>query len=99
MSILNYSASRKKQIRSPEYYRRRHQQLEKGIILYAIVATGTGESYSHYIQEVSSSRAMMKLERDVLDGLPSCMSYIFQPVVSPFQFLLRHSFEEGFARP
>lgn len=41
----------------------------------------------------------MKLERDVLDGLPLYMSYIFQPVVSPFQFLLRHSFEEGFARP
>jgi hypothetical protein len=31
----------------PEYYRRRRQQLEKGIVLYAIVATGTGEPYSH----------------------------------------------------
>jgi hypothetical protein len=47
MSILNYPASKKKQIRSPEYYRRRRQQLEKGIVLYAIVATGTGEPYSH----------------------------------------------------
>jgi hypothetical protein len=48
MSILNYPASRKKQIlRSPEYYRRRRQQLEKGIVLYTIVATGTGEPYSH----------------------------------------------------
>lgn len=35
--------------------------------------------------------------KDGLDGLPFCRSYIFQPVVSPFQFLLRHSFGEGFA--
>lgn len=47
MSILNYPASKKKQIRSPEYYRRHRQQPEKGIVLYAIVATGTGEPFSH----------------------------------------------------
>lgn len=41
-TILNYTASKAKQIRSPESYRRRHQQLEKGILLYAIVVFGTG---------------------------------------------------------
>lgn len=99
MSVLNYPNSKKKRICSPEYYRQRHQQLEKGIVLYAIVATGTGESYSYQIQEVPLSRAMMKLERNVLDVLPVYMSYISRPVVSPFQSLLSHSPEEGFARP
>jgi hypothetical protein len=46
-AYFELSCLKKKQIRSPEYYRRRRQQLEKGIILYAIVATGTGEPYSH----------------------------------------------------
>lgn len=41
----------------------------------------------------------MKLERDVLNELPLYRSYISQPVVFPFQFLLRHSLEEGFVRP
>lgn len=67
--------------------------------LYTIVATSTGEPYSHQIQEVLLLRAIMKLGRDVLDGIPLNMSYIFQSVVSPFQFLLSHSFEKGFARP
>lgn len=45
MSIVNYPAS-KKQICSPGYYRQLRQQLDKDIVLYTRVATGTGGPYS-----------------------------------------------------
>lgn len=96
MSILNYPASRKKQPR---------------VLSTALPATG--ERYcplcnSRYMywstRFTSDSRsAFIKSNDEARKGCaiwtPPLYELHFQPVVSPFQFLLRHSFEEGFARP
>lgn len=71
-------------------------------MLYAIVATGTGQPYSHEIQEVPLLRAMMTLERDVLDGTPLSIELHFPSCGIPVPILItpfiRRGFREAIAR-